>query len=108
LTDFHRAWPWSDRRWRFVDSRMAELAAVRWHGDATAIGGALKGARKVRSIAEPHLARWLARWAECEPAPALFPRVDRRCDSFSQWWNRASRGLDSAADLLAANEVPGW
>jgi deoxyribodipyrimidine photo-lyase len=108
VTDFHRAWPWSDRRWRFVGSRMAELAAVRWHGDFIAIGGALKYARKVRSIAEPHLARWLARWAECEPAPALFPPVDRRCDSFSQWWNRASRGLDSAADLLAANEVPGW
>jgi deoxyribodipyrimidine photo-lyase len=92
VTDFHRAWPWSDRRWRFVGSRMAELAAVRWQGDAIAIGGALKGARKVRSIAEPHLAHWLARWAECEPAPALFPPVDRRCDSFSQWWNRASCG----------------
>jgi len=105
LADFHRAWPWSERRWRFVGSRMAELAAVRWHGDAAAIGAALKGARSVRSIAEPHLAPWLARWAECEPAPALFPPVDRRCDSFSQWWARASRGLDSAADLLAVNEV---
>jgi len=108
LADFHRAWPWSERRWYFVGSRMAELAAERWHGDAAAIGAALKGARRVRSVAEPHLSPWLARWAECEAAPALFPPVDRRCDSFSQWWARVSRGLDAAADLLAVNEVPAW
>jgi deoxyribodipyrimidine photo-lyase len=108
VADFHQAWPWSERRWRFVGSRMAELATQRWHGDAAAIGTALAGARSVRSIAEPHLAAWLPRWAECEAAPALFPPVDRHCDSFSQWWTRASRGLDSAADLLAVNEVPAW
>jgi deoxyribodipyrimidine photo-lyase len=104
-TDFHHAWPWSEGRWHFVASRMAELAAERWHGDAAVIGAALKGARRVRSMDEPHFAPWLARWAECGAAPALFPPVDRRCDSFSQWWARASRGLDSAADLLAVNEV---
>ena len=106
VADFHRAWPWSERRWHFVASRMAELAAERWHGDAAVIGAALKGARRVRSVDEPHLSPWLARWAECGAAPALFPPVDRRCDSFSQWWARASRGLHSAADLLAVNEVP--
>jgi deoxyribodipyrimidine photo-lyase len=105
LADFHGTWPWSEQRWRFVGSRMTELAAQRWHGDAAAIGAALAGARSVRSIAEPHLAPWLPRWATCEAAPALFPRVDRRCDSFSQWWARASCGPNSAADLLAVNEV---
>ena len=94
VADFHRAWPWSERRWHFVGSRMAELAAERWHGDAAAIGAALQGARRVRSIDEPHLAPWLARWAECDAAPALFPPVGRRCDSFSQWWSRATLGLD--------------
>ena len=108
VADFHRAFPWSERRWHFVGSRMANLTPQRWHGDAGAICAALKGARNVRSIGEPHLAPWLARWAECGAAPALFPPVDRRCDSFSQWWMRASRGLDSASDLLAVNEVPAW
>jgi deoxyribodipyrimidine photo-lyase len=108
VSDFHRAWPWSERRWHFVGSRMAELASVRWHADAAAVGAALKGARSVRSIDEPHLAPWLARWAVCEAAPALFPSVDRRCDSFSSWWAQASRGLNSAEDLLAVNEVPAW
>ena len=108
LTDFHQAWPWSERRWRYVASRMAERAAARWHGDAAAIGAAPAGARSARSIAEPHLAPWLPRWAACEAAPALFPTINRRCDSFSQWWERTSRGLHSAADLLAVNEVPAW
>ena len=108
VSDFHRAWPWSERRWHFVGSRMAELGGLRWHGDAADIAAALAGARSVRSIAEPHLAPWLARWAECEASPALFPPVDRRCDSFSHWWTRASRGLATAADLLAVNEVPAW
>jgi deoxyribodipyrimidine photo-lyase len=108
LADFHRAWPWNERRWHFVGSRMTELAAQRWYGDAGAIGAALKSARSVRSVDEPHLAPWLAAWAECGAAPALFPPVDRRCDSFSQWWNRATRGLNAATDLLAAGEVPAW
>jgi deoxyribodipyrimidine photo-lyase len=108
VADFHRAWPWSERRWHFVGSRMAELTSQRWYADAAAIGAALQSARSVRSIDEPHLAPWLARWATCEAAPALFPPVDRRCDSFSQWWTRATRGLNSAADLLAVNEVPAW
>jgi len=108
LTDFHRAWPWSERRWRFVASRMAELTALRWQGDAAVMAAALKGARQVRSVDEPHLAPWLARSAACEAAPKLFPAVDRRCDSFSQWWARASHGLTSASDLLAARQAPAW
>ena len=106
LADFHRAWPWNERRWQFVGHRMAELAPQRWHGEAAEIGAALARARTVRSIAEPHLAPHLARWAECQNAPELFPPVDRRCDSFSQWWHRVSRGLRSANDLLAVSEPP--
>ncbi len=108
IDEFHWAWPWSERRWHFVGRRMAELADQLWQGDAAAIGAALVSARSVRGIAEPHLDAWLPRWAACEPAPALFPPVQRRCDSFSQWWTQASRGLHSAADLLAVNEVPAW
>lgn len=104
VADFHRAWPWSAQRWSFVGSRMAELAAECWHADAISIGHALQGARRVRSISEPHLP-WLTQWAECAAAPALFAPVDRRCDSFSQWWARATRGLNAAADLLTVDKV---
>jgi deoxyribodipyrimidine photo-lyase len=85
---------------------MAELAPQRWHDDGAAIGAALAGARRVRGVDEPHLAPWLQRWASCEAAPALFPPVAERCDSFSRWWARATRGLQAATDLLAVNEVP--
>ena len=108
LSDFHRAWPWSEQRWRFVASRMAELATLGWQGDAATLGAALRGAARVRSVDEPHLAPWLANLAVCGAEVKLFPAVTRRCDSFSQWWTRASRGFTKASDLLAARQAPAW
>ena len=105
VTDFHRNWPWSEKRWRFVCNRMAEITNVCWEGDAASIGEALQSARTVSATDDPHLRDWLAHWAECRSAPTLFPMIDRRCDSFSQWWNKASRGMGSAAELLRANSV---
>ncbi len=105
LADFHQAWPWSERRWRFVNSRMAELADLRWYADAASLRAALLCARSVRTMSEPHLSPWLAHLAECQIAPSLFPPVIRRCDSFSHWWTRVSKGLNSAADLLAINNL---
>ena len=86
---------------------MATLADVTWHDDAQAIGAALQAARSVRIASDPHLAPWLAAWAKSgvrlavDTPPALFPPVERRCDSFSQWWTRTTRGIQSAAELLA-------
>jgi deoxyribodipyrimidine photo-lyase len=108
VTDFHRTRPWSERRWRFVASRMTELAELRWQGDVAALGAAMQGAALVRSVDEPHLAPWLARLAVCEAAVELFPEVARQCDSFSQWWTRTSRGFATASDLLAARQAPAW
>jgi deoxyribodipyrimidine photo-lyase len=108
ITDFHRAWPWSERRWRFVASRMAELAPTRWQCDAAALGAALQGASRVRSVDDPHIAPWLATLAVCEAQIKLFPEVSRRCDSFSQWWTRATRGFAKASELLAARQTPAW
>ena len=108
LADFHRAWPWSERRWQFVDSRMAALTSWRWRGDADALRVALQGARSVRGRLDPHLAPWLMPSADWLPTPMLFPPVDPPCDTFSQWWRRAVRGVGTAAELLAINEVPAW
>lgn len=69
------------------------------------IGGALKGVSRVLTIAEPHLAPGLESWAVCKAAPTGLQTVEQRCDSFSRWRGCASRGLDSAADLLTVNEV---
>lgn len=80
----------------------------RRHGDAATIAQALSGARSVRSFDEPHLDPWLTQWALCDAAPALFAQVERPCGSFSPWWNRVSRGLESAADLLATPRALAW
>ena len=106
LADFHRDWPWSESRWQFAGARMAELTAIRWYGDSAAVGAALGAARRVRSRADPHLTPWQAQWSECIPAPLLFPEVARPCASFSQWWKRSTKNLQTAADLLAFSSAP--
>ncbi|MFJ3317893.1 FAD-binding domain-containing protein [Herbaspirillum huttiense] len=104
LSDFHLLWPWDQRRWEFVGARMRELTSLCWHGDAATVGRALKSARSVRCVADPHLAPWLPLWAQCVAAPELFPVVDKPSDLFTQWWRRSTQGLQSAAELLARTE----
>jgi deoxyribodipyrimidine photo-lyase len=104
LAEFHRAWPWSERRWRFVTQRMAALTRHLWWAEGAVVAAALASARSVRCQPDPHLARWLPAGWRGEPEVALFPAVHGACPSFSQWWSRATRGLHTAADLLAASE----
>ena len=100
LHDHHQAWPWPETRWRWVDAAMAQIAPQRWHGGAATLARALGGAARVRSIDDPHIARWLSPFVQLDPAPCLFPAVERSCQSFSQWWSRATRGLRHAQELL--------
>ena len=100
LNDHHHAWPWPETRWRWVDAAMARIAPQRWHGDVATLARALGGAARVRSVDDPHITRWLSPFAQLDPAPCLFPAVDRPCQSFSQWWTRATRGLRHAQELL--------
>ncbi len=100
LSEYHKAWPWSEARWRWVDSAMAAVTAQRWCIDAAGLATALAGAARVRSIEEPHIQEWLKPLAHLDAAATLFPCVERRCTSFSQWWSRATRGLRTAEALL--------
>ncbi len=98
--EHHTRWPWSEARWRWVDAAMAEIATRRVYLDAAGLSRLLADATRVRSVADPHITPWLQPLAQLDPAHALFPRVDRPCTSFSQWWTRASRGLRDAGELL--------
>jgi deoxyribodipyrimidine photo-lyase len=100
LHEHHAAWPWPERRWRWVDSAMAAVAPQRWWVDTARLAHLLSGAARVRSVSDPHIDRWLQPLATLDPAPALFPPVDRACTSFSQWWTRATRGISDAGALL--------
>jgi deoxyribodipyrimidine photo-lyase len=100
LREHHQTWPWPEARWRWVDNAMADLTAHRWWLDSADLATALAGAASVRSVEDPHIAKWLKPLAQLNAAPTLFPHVDRPCASFSQWWTRATRGLRNASELL--------
>jgi deoxyribodipyrimidine photo-lyase len=89
VAEFHQAWPWSEKRWQFVGRRMSEITALHWHGSAHEIQAALRQARRVRCIAEPHVATWFEPWVQCLKPTELFPAVKPLCASFAQWWKRA-------------------
>lgn len=101
LREYHQAWPWSERRWRWVDAAMADVVSEpRWFVDVRGLARALAGTARVRSVEDPHVTRHLRGVADLTMAPTLFPRVDRRCESFSSWWKRATQGVAHARELL--------
>lgn len=91
VSDFHRNWPWDEKRWLFVKSRMAELTSECWYGDRLSIELALQDAKQVGGVSEAHIAAWLPSSGMYRSQPALFPNVERRCDSFSKWWQLVSK-----------------
>lgn len=91
VSDFHRNWPWDEKRWLFVQSRMVELTSECWYGDRLSIELALQEAKQVGGVSEAHIAAWLPSSGMYRSQPALFPNVERRCDSFSKWWQLVSK-----------------
>ena len=92
VEEFHLAWPWSEKRWQFVNARMAELTTKRWYGNTSSIITALKSARQVNGFSEAHVSAFLPANILSEMTPCLFPQIDRRCDSFAKWWKIVSVG----------------
>ena len=92
VAEFHLAWPWSEKRWQFVNSRMAELTTERWYGNTSSIIAALESANQVSGFSEAHVSTFLPAPMLSEMTPCLFSQVDRRCDSFAKWWKVVSAG----------------
>jgi deoxyribodipyrimidine photo-lyase len=92
VEEFHLAWPWSEKRWQFVNARMAELTTKCWYGNTSSIITALKSARQVNGFSEAHVSAFLPANILSEMTPCLFPQIDRRCDSFAKWWKIVSVG----------------
>ena len=83
FADFHRRWAWSERRWRFVVTRMAALGASPvWCDTAIPTSASAR--------AEPHLGARLQP-ASLSPMQRLFAEPGRRYASFTQFW-RAVHG----------------
>jgi len=97
---FHRRWSWSARRWQFIATRMVGLGVQAWFSDAESLGAALADAASVRCWADPHLGADLPRIVRLQHEAPLFPDPDRPCGSFSQYWQRVTRGMQTLEDLL--------
>ena len=97
--EFHRAWPWSGARWRFVATRMTELCDLLWAGDAVTLKQALGAAASVEGRTDPHLPQHLNGLALQAPE-RLFAWPRRRCASFTQFWRQVAAGVGPACELL--------
>ncbi len=98
--EFFAQWRWSKVRWDFVLTRLAELDAPVCIGDCAELTELLAGAQVVRTRTDPHIASILPANVEARRVQPLFPVVDTRCDSFSRWWRRATKGCHRVHDLL--------
>lgn len=99
LQDWHLAWPWTRARWQFVSEAMATITRERWYGSTHEVAEALRAARSVQTVADPHLGPALARLAVRRQPPRLFADPDAPCDSFSSWWAAVTAPLRSVHDL---------
>ena len=93
MAEFHQQHPWTAQRWHFVTDRMRQLAPLCWYAPAQTIGAALRTARSVHLLADPHLRDigkpWLPAAVRQHAAPRLFTPVAELCGSFSKWRSRA-------------------
>ncbi len=99
LREFHSRWPWSERRWQFVSERLRAVCDGMWLGTAAEVQAALGGATVVHRQADRHMEAWTPQ-ADPVQAPTLLDWPPGRCASFSQFWNRAAKGLSEAGELL--------
>jgi hypothetical protein len=91
IGEWHRAWPWSARRWQFVEGGMRALASHAWFADVATLRAALADAQSVQATDDAHLGNLLGRLhagIRLRPVPRLFTPVEPACDSFTQWWQR--------------------
>ena len=105
-TEHHQAWPWSAARWAFAGTRMAALARFQWHCSGAQAAQALAAARSVRMAAHRAVDHLLPEAVCPVPATRLFRPVDGPCGSFSQWWKKATHGLDTPGDLPGLAQPP--
>ena len=98
-TEHHATWAWSAARWNFVSTRMAMIAPVFWLARRDELAMALSAARSVQTWAHPNVSALLPRQVVQRPKTRLFAEVGTPCPSFSAWWSRCTRGVQTLADL---------
>lgn len=93
-------WPWSERRWQWVDDAMAELTPMRCHMTAGELAHLCTQVHQVDTYADLHLRGWLDERVNARNADAVFRPQQALRSSFSGWWRHASAGIRQARELL--------
>ena len=86
---FHRRFPWSGLRWRFVMDRMSSVTDALFVGDLSDLTSMLTEPAHLESTAtlHPGYRELLPRLcAQLAAAPRRFPDPERTCRSFSAFW----------------------
>ena len=96
----HAAWPWSERRWRFVLDAMAQVTSGIWAGDITELDTSAATDITAQATLFPGYREALPRVATLLDAPRLLPSPTMACRSFSKFYERARRGVPQFSDLL--------
>ncbi|MCM5571386.1 FAD-binding domain-containing protein [Burkholderiaceae bacterium FT117] len=102
---FHRAFPWSDARWRFVLARLRQKCPMLHQGDASAwraAGIALHG----RETRNPGYREATAGFAKLSPVPRRFEDPAELCRSFSRFWKRVGPAGGERGQGSRAGEPP--
>jgi deoxyribodipyrimidine photo-lyase len=107
-TAMHAAHPWSERRWRFVLTRMCEICDCLWIGDAADLAKIPGWPSKERVFAthtlHAHYRDALPRLAQMRPEPKLFANPQKLCNSFSRFYETVQREQRDFSKLLALPE----
>jgi deoxyribodipyrimidine photo-lyase len=107
LPKAHAQLPWSERRWRFVLTRMREICDVVWIGDAADLAKIPGWPSKERLFATHTLFAGyrdalplLTHPAQMRPEPKLFANPQKLCNSFSRFYETVQREQRDFSKLL--------
>ena len=96
---FHRQFPWSASRWRFVMRRLQEVTEAIFVGDMNELGPVLSQSVSVESVAtlNPGYRDALpALCARLHESVRRFPNPVKACRSFSAFWSICTQGSEDA------------
>jgi deoxyribodipyrimidine photo-lyase len=107
-TAMHAAHPWSERRRRFVLTRMREICDCVWIGDAADLAKILGWPSQERVFSTHTLnANYrtaLPRLAQMRAEPKLFTNPQKLCNSFSRFYETVQREQKDFSKLLELPE----
>ena len=96
----HTAWPWSERRWRFVLDAMESVTDGIWLGDLAQLDVTAAGTVTAQATLFPGYRTALPRLAKLTAAPRLLPNPAMACRSFTKFYERAQRDAGQFSDLV--------